>query len=93
MNSKGICSELIQFFEQALTGTRSQFVGVLVAREIATADDANFWVDQFLRAGEEMGLIPSADFGVLMETVVSVGRQRAVDNARAIYEQLLKREI
>ncbi len=87
---QGIFEGLIEFFEVAPNGSRNQFVNALVSHDIATADDANFWIDKFLEIGDGMGLIASADFDVLMAKRRDVGLAKATNGARAIYDKLVQ---
>ena len=86
----GIFQGLLEFFEVLPNGTRNQFVNALVAREIATVDEANLWIDKFLGIGEGMALIGAADFDVLMAKARDAGLERASNGARAIFDKLVQ---
>ena len=85
---QGIFGKLLAFFETSPTGTRAEFEAGVVGSGVATAAEVALFVDHFLRIGDEMGLIGSADFDALMAKAATVGLAKARSGARAIYDRL-----
>ncbi len=85
---QGIFRGLLDFFEQAPTGTRTQFINALESRGIATAAAGELFVDYFLDIAADMALISDADFDVLMTRVQTVGLAKATSAGRAVFARL-----
>jgi hypothetical protein len=88
---QGILQGLLQFFDQAPNGSRAQFVNAVDANGIATPAETDRFLDVFLAIAEEMALIDSADFDVMMARRRAVGIARATRSATTIYGELVRR--
>jgi len=90
MNLQGIFDGLLTFFEVAPNGTEAQFINALKANELATQEEAELFLLHFLDIGEDIGLLATADFAVMMAKRRDVGLERASNGARAIYDRLIE---
>lgn len=90
INFDGIFNALIQQWEQAPSMTRVNFCAQVETQGIATAEDANLYVTNFLSMAQSLALIDDTTWATLQARVAEVGLERAVTAGRIVHERVIE---
>ena len=85
----GIYNGLLEQWDQFPSISRAQFTNGIESRGIATAAEADAYVESFAQAALDLALLDVADWDTLQARVAAVGLVRAISASRNIHERVL----